>query len=253
MIVHILMRRKRCKWPMKLGDQRLKGFRTHKLAEVAYHQQDFKRAEAFAKSALDICLELEDQELEATCHRTLGMIYQAKGYDPLASTEYEKSIAIFSSLQSRSKLIHVLRRLSETKENQGRYEEALKYHKKYKTLSDSIAGESLEAKVAELELKYETGKKQLKIEQLITENESKAALAQTRVWIILLGSMCFVALAFIFYFRIKLNKQRSARLKAENKQNELALSLKRQELTGLSLNLTQKNEALEKLKRKDSI
>ena len=100
------------------------------------------------------------------------------------------------------------------------YAKALGFRNKYYELQDSIANQDVKTRIAELETKYETEKKQAEIEKLSLENELKTAnLASSRNANIALaiGGSLTIALLTVF-FTLRHKKQ-----KAEKEAQELQM------------------------------
>jgi len=103
---------------------------------------------------------------------------------------------------------------------QGNLEKALYHRNQYILISDSIKGVEMQSRVAELETKYETEKKEAEITRLSLENElqqaniRKAQIIQWAIVIVFIGSVIFTIVFF---------KQRSKKQKAENEAQELQI------------------------------
>ncbi len=88
----------------------------------------------------------------------------------------------------------------------GHYADALQYHEKWKTLNDSIATEKLESTANELQIKYESAKKEKQIVQLSNDK----MLQSHRITMQRYGLLGLViGLLALGYFLIKLSKQRN--------------------------------------------
>jgi signal transduction histidine kinase/DNA-binding response OmpR family regulator len=94
----------------------------------------------------------------------LGAVsYEQKNYTQ-AINYFENSLAISSTIGSVAHIKQAYANLSETYELQKDFSNALKYYKRYYELKDSVMNESSKKQIAELETKYETEKKERKIE-----------------------------------------------------------------------------------------
>lgn len=102
----------------------------------------------------------------------------------------------------------------------GQFEKALGFRNNYFDLQDSISSADVKARIAELETKYETEKKEAEIEKLSLENELKTAnLASSRnanIAMAIGGSLTITLL--IVYFTLRHKKQ-----KVEKEAQELQM------------------------------
>lgn len=101
------------------------------------------------------------------------------------------------------------------------YEKALRFRNNYVELQDSISGADVKARIAELETKYETEKKEAEIEKLSLENELKTAnLAKSRnanIAMAIGGSLTVILLVVFFTLR---HKKQQAEKEAQELQIE---------------------------------
>ncbi|MBV6647114.1 MAG: tetratricopeptide repeat protein [Cyclobacteriaceae bacterium] len=140
--------------------------------------------------------------------------------------------------------------LSNIYEALGQYSEALIHQKQYQQLKDSLMNGEKAKVIANLEWRYKIEGNERTIAQLKAEGKVKETQSKVRLWVIIIICIFLSALIYVFYLKTRLNRQRAARLLAENRQRELELDLKHQELSALSLNLMSKNNALSKVKEK---
>lgn len=91
------------------------------------------------------------------------------------------------------------RSLSDMLEHKGDYKAALKAHKRFKTLNDSVYNAQKSEQTAEMQTKYETEKKELEMRNLSQENEIKS-LALQRKNALLLGTIAIAVLLVLLGF-----------------------------------------------------
>lgn len=96
--------------------------------------------------------------------------------------------------------------LSEIYEGQKKFRKSLDFHKKFKTLNDSIEKEKLESKFSDIETKYQTEQKEKELaEQKIAtqEQELLTQKANTRNWLLAIGLLALGISAFFIWRRYK--------------------------------------------------
>jgi len=96
----------------------------------------------------------------------------------------------------------------------GKTREALNYRNAYILLADSLSNVEVKARVADLETKYETAKKEKEIQELTFESElNSAKLAKTRneLIIIVIGGVAIIAVLLLFF----ITKQKKVKAERE--------------------------------------
>lgn len=153
--------------------------------------------------------------------------------------------------------------LYEYNEIQGLTEEAFKFHKLYKQMTDSIFSIEKAAEIYELSVKYESEKKERELAYKDTQIDTLERLAGLRKQLMLIsviaGTMVFTLVILLIRYR---NQRKKKMLLAENEliqtrlvneqlerqQVALKLKSKEKELLSFALNLTQKNDLLRRMK-----
>jgi len=160
----------------------------------------------FANKALDIALDLNQKFAINGAKTTLSNGYLDKG----AFLKAERLLLDIAKDTIDTKIINandrgrIFENLSKAYEGQKKYKKSLFYHKKYKTLSDSILSEQKDERFAEIETKYQTQVKEKENLELRTETaEKEVVISQksTRIWQ-LIAVLLFLA-AVITYFIYK--------------------------------------------------
>jgi tetratricopeptide (TPR) repeat protein len=108
--------------------------------------------------------------------------------------------------------------IEETNQN---YERALLWHKKFKQISDSIRDKEIRTQIVQLEMAYETEKKEQQIELLSAENHIKNQ--RIRAGLFLLAALSAVILLILYILQIK-------RKQAALVQNDLQQQLLRSQM-----------------------
>ena len=213
-----------------------------------YRKGNFELSERYLLEGLQIAQAYDDQDVYGIAYNKLFELYMAmeklKEAEKYALLSYE-----FTQAQGKSlELLVDIDNLSKFYEDFGAYKKAVRYHKEYRVLNDSILGiEKLNA-LNELKTKYETEKKQQEI-LFLKEKAKRTQLEKRALYAGILGLIAFI-IGIIYLLRQRILR---ARLEKEKAQQELTfnqreLELKKKELVAYTLQLAHKNEFLENIK-----
>lgn len=200
------------------------------------------------------------------CHVLYGKIFRAQGKLDEARKQLEESLVISKKVKLTQETSDAYRLLAEISSDQGDYKNAYYFHQQHRVYNDSIFNKEKSRQIQELQIAYETEKKEAEIRDL----KNQQILNRTYQY----GSFIFLALVLLVAFlilnrqRLKIKKdkelaekeaqileERKALLDAELLNRQLTeerlqkeLDYKNKELTTYALNLIQKNEVLENIK-----
>ena len=206
----------------------------------------------------------------AAGYGNLAYCYQAFQAFDQAFIYFDSSL-YYSNLLERDEVTYItLADMSKGYELKGDLKNSLKYYKEYHQLYEKVLNEKTKNSIAELEVKFETEKKELALKESQKEVlalEQQAQIRRQRMALIIGGLVMSLLLAlFIFYkwrndIKNKEVKAQLIRSKLENKQLEATffqnqLENKKADLTNLALDISRKNkfsdqliEQLEKLQK----
>jgi len=162
------------------------------------------KAAAALTSAEEMCKKAGDK-------LSLAAFLQSKGAYQTYIKEYGKALESYSLSTRTAKEIPVqemvtdnLLSISEMYQQKGDAAEALKYYKMYSSTRDSVMRVSNIASIADLQLKYETEKKDSQIRELI---KSKLKSERGRYYVIgnVIAVILLLFVAIVFFFRLKGN------------------------------------------------
>ena len=117
--------------------------------------------------------------------------------------------------------MRAFKNLYKTEKNRGNFKEALIWNEKYKSLSDSIRDKDIRTQIVDLEIGYQTEKKEQQIELLTTENQLKKQ--RMRTGFILIAVLIIVILLILYILNIR---KRQAKLR----ENDLQLQVLRSQM-----------------------
>jgi two-component system NarL family sensor kinase len=187
------------------------------LAGVYTLQEKFADAEKLLQEVIAIRSNLKDTFGLALAYTDIGAMYNAKGDYTKAAQNLEQSNAIAQQIGYPELMSSNFTELSAIAQKQGNYQKALDYYKQRTNLRDSIFNLEKTKQVEELNSKYESVKKQQKIDE-----QHNRIVRQNFLFLGLAGLALLIALlVHSQYKRYRLKKE--AQLQAEiMKQQELA-------------------------------
>ncbi len=193
------------------------------------YMENFKEGLKFAEIALNMRLRFGKESKIASSYLNVGGIYiDLKEYKK--AIEYiEKAKAIKIKLGDRFALLPCYGSLSEAYANLGDYKQAFHYHKLLLMLKDSTVNETSNAQINEMEVKYETEKKDKELTKKESQIKEKDALAKQKTTernAFIGGFVLMIGLAF-FIFRGFKEKQKANKTITEQK---LLVELKQKEI-----------------------
>jgi signal transduction histidine kinase len=182
------------------------------LGEIAFRKYDLDKAELYARKSLNISLELDNIEVYCASNLVLAYVEEFKG-NLNQSEEYTKKTmetAIkYNLLAEKGECYQQLADLSTARRDFHNYRF---YQVKSDSIQKAITSEQSVRATKEMEVKYETEKKELKITALEKEKRLMTGLG------IAGGAVLMLALAtFFFLWRWTVQKRRIA-----DKQKQLA-------------------------------
>lgn len=197
----------------------------NKTEEAKTYYKRYLKLEEEADDRVGICRALGNL---AETYRLSGEFQKALNYG-LKSIKLAKEHHLPISRQEA-----VSESVSQSYEALGNYKQALFYKNRYWEIRDSTSGSEVANKIAELEIKYETEKKEneLKLEKEQVKNlEQKGKIDQLKIGLLALGLFVLTLIAGFFIYLYRKSKSRLIRHKERTK-----LSLE---------NITQENILLE--------
>ncbi len=155
----------------------------------------------------------------------LGRVYSIKNNFVKAVPFLKEAEQILTGSKRRYDLRELYLVIAETEKKMGNDDEAYDYLFKYAELKDTIYNEATSAKIAELEINYQTAKKEKDILQLQQQAKNKADSIQKTKTIayILLGSLLTLLLISFLSYRTYKQKQQLQQQQIKQLENEKLL------------------------------
>lgn len=189
------------------------------LVPIYISKGDYKNAETVTYRSLAIDRKINRVTGIISNLIQLGTLNRVLGNNSEALKYLREGLVLAAKHNNSEEKLKAYEELYLVNKNLGNTSEALKFYEMYNAKRDSILGVETQKQIAEIETKFETEKKQTKINLLNKENElQKTELANQRfiiVFVILLSA--FIASLGFLFFRQNRTKIELNRLQAEHK------------------------------------
>lgn len=205
-----------------------------------YHKQDkFSIARKYFEETLALCREIDDNigELYALHSIATVDIKESKYQEGIKGLK--QALKMAKELKVKEEIKNIYGSLAEAYAKAGIYKQAYEYQEIHETWKDSLIGEKHLKQVQELEIAYETEKKDKQILQLNTEKEIQLLEAKRQdTWnkSLLAGLllMAIIGVLLFYTFRQRLrNEKILAKKDIELKENHFQQKLLNSEMTAL--------------------
>lgn len=219
------------------------------LGTIAEKEGDIKQAISLFDQALILAKKSKRINMQGQINQRIGALHLDQGNYNEAIRYTKNALDISTELNERRSNVRNLDLLNKAYAALDDIPTAYKYQSQYLSLLDSINIEDNRAALEEIEVKYQTEKK----EQEIILLEEKAKVNNLKQQGLLGGIVGLVGLIGALLYamrqrRIK-NVMAQEKLDQELKFSQQELVARKQELTAFALQLANKNETLESIKR----
>ena len=192
------------------------------LGKVYYRKKEYRKALDFYYRALKINEKMDDKWSYSNTLQNIGLVYMAQGRLNSAYNSFRKALAVSKKYGLKSLTMTLYEDISGYYERIGDYKNALKYHKLYSEINDSIYNEDTRSKIAEIENKYQFQHKEQQLKLYEKENEVQSLQIKTQRYVIYSVasfSILILVLVILFYYRSHINKK--ARMILEEKNSKI--------------------------------
>jgi DNA-binding CsgD family transcriptional regulator len=235
-------------------------------AETYFLQEELQKAKVDLDSSMALNNATNHEFNKVRCNLLFGKIYFIEREFDLANGYLERGLGIAKKIKLTEETSDIYLAMADVSKARNDFRKAFEFHQLYSIYHDSVFNKEKSEQLQELQITYETEKKEAEIRDL--KNQQKLS----RIY--LYGSFALAGLTILIGFLI-LNRQRlkvikdkelgekeaqileekKALLDAELLNRQLTeerlqkeLDYKNKELTTYALNLIQKNEILENIK-----
>lgn len=203
------------------------------IAGVFVLRKQYDEAEINYNKALQIRKEIKDTVGIAENYSYLGDMYLFQNECKKAINYYQKSVEITDKYKYFGLSQDSYKKISDCYESLNDDKNALIYFKKHSSLKDSLINQETNAKIAELEIKFDTNEK----EKQLLQKQSEVENSKIKVTVAIIFAILASIIGFLFYRQQKLkNKQQHqefelkstmAQVENQNKLQEQRLSISR--------------------------
>lgn len=200
-------------------------------------KSDYKQSLTYLRKALVIELFRNDIYSLATVYNNLGDVSYKMGNHALASEYLSQAINYSRKSNSVEKLLDTYETYYKFYEHTGNLDKAIEYQDKFHQLSDSLFREETSQKIALMEVRFDTEKKeqQIVIQEAQLE-EQQAVLQRNRVIIVasIVGFILLTAISLLWRNRVKKHQQiklQKERLKTQEAEMNATISSQEKERT----------------------
>ncbi len=195
-----------------IGDTAFEVASLQTLAEIYYRQEpkDYEKAMEYSMESLRICEKIGNKHLASAAWTSLSNVYrELKQYKECRSTSL-KAWDCDSTIKDAG--INIFSNLIISDIHLGNYDKILTYFQKYCELKDQVSAKSFQETLTEMDVKYETEKKEMRIATLEKEK-------QFYIW---LGISGFIVLLLIIGLLLINRRLAIQKRKVAEQQREIA-------------------------------
>ena len=176
------------------------------LGESYHRLGDYVQALEYYQKSVEISTKGNDLHSSATTLNNIGSIYLNKKDYKQALTYLQKSLKIIEDLNTFGILKDIYHNLAKVYEGLGDYKKAYQYQCNYTELNDSLLSESMNKKMIDLQIKFETEKKERKIEILKNEKRIESEKKNYFIALSILGILLVIVIFILFILKIRANR-----------------------------------------------
>ena len=205
-----------------------------------------QKAEKYYNKALKLSEEKGELQMVGLITRNLGDIHFTNKNYRKALEKFKKSLDISRQSGTETRMLEDYLKIAKTQAAMGDYQKAYQLRKLHFDKYDTIFKKENVDKINELEIQYQTEKK----EQQIALQEKEIDLLEEQAKVGNLQRILLVVALLLSLIGFYAVRQKMKRNKLEKEKVDAELEFKKKELTTHALNLARKNETLENLKLK---
>lgn len=191
---------------------------TNQVLGTCYIQTgDIDKASVYYKEALVNAEKMGDKVVLGTMFQNIGTEYFAKGNYKQALEYLQKSKLIFTELNDKQTLKEITSNLVELYAKLNQPDSVGAYLKLFRKLADSLYNQQTTTAIAEMQTKYETGKKEQEIQLAAIK------IKQQKSWVIFLSIFVFVLLvnSLLFYLYLQNKHKKNLLIAKANMERDL--------------------------------
>lgn len=221
------------------------------LAIVYKLQKKYELSLEHNKKALQVSEEINDKWSTASILNNIGNLYREMGDYPQAIDYTSRGLELAKEMNAQEIIIMAYETLAFSASENGEHKRAFELYKEFATVKDSFINTESTRQFSDLQVKYDTAKKEKEIVK------SKLVSKQKNIWLIGLGSAILIGLGIFRIYTVK-SKSKQKQLILENellkeqthsKMQEQRLEISRELHDSLGSQLTFINSISDSLKK----
>ncbi|MCD4747152.1 MAG: tetratricopeptide repeat-containing sensor histidine kinase [Bacteroidales bacterium] len=207
----------------KINDKKLISIALSNIGEAYNQMGDYEKALVYQKKALKIKEEVGDKKRLTITLTEMGIIYNnLKEYNK--ALEYlNKGLKTAKDINFKNQIKKCYHNISDVYANMGNFKKALTYNNLYVDLKDSIYSVESDKRIAEMQTKYETEKKEKENQQLRKDELLQKEKIKNQQLIIIFSAIIIVLAIIgilIYYSRYRTKQKINYQLSQKNLQIE---------------------------------
>lgn len=210
---------------------------TNNIAQIYEAQGNIETAREYYHRTLEIYLKQNSVYLIGRANKSIADSWLAQKDYNKACGWYLKAKSYFEASGANRELISIYNLLSDTYSNQNKIDSAYYFLKLFYVLNDSINKKEDESRYQELNIKYETEKKEK--ENAILKKNNEEQIAIQRFLFLLISVIIVLTIIIVLYFRQSKKLLIHKKLMAEKENDNLKMNLefRNKELTNNAMQL----------------
>lgn len=210
------------------------------LGKIELGKKNFAKAESYYKESLALALKTDFKLDIIHAYTDLGKYYNATNNLQNAEKNLLEALTLSEELKTLPDLNIVYGELANLYSKRMDYKKAFEFHKKYKSISDTLYSISNSQQIAELDAKYELKQSEKQTELLKNENElQKKVINSQKIIALVIAILAILSIVLIWVLlrnRTKILKANTEMLlkNQEIEKNQKEISEKNRDLAGLN-------------------
>lgn len=173
------------------------------LGKLNLNKNDLIQAENYLNQALDLAIQMGDQQYEAVIKVALATVYFTSGKKPDAYRLAESGLEMAKGLKIRNVMLEAYAELAKISMGLNQPVLAFSFLDQYSKLKDSIYNEQQAYLLSQAQARFEIGRKELDSERLLRENLEQALKLERnkKSKVALIGVVIFIVILLAFFFK----------------------------------------------------
>lgn len=194
----------------QLGDKMKQASSMSLIGEVYFLQKNYTEAEYYFQQSLALQRETEDPKGIATSLNNFGKLYLDWGKYEQAIICLDESRVIARNIGAKNVLLKNYETTISVLRRKGKTEEALYFYDDYLALKDTVLNEQKNKAITELQIKYETEKKEQEISLLNAKEKASAAIVDRQhfqIYALYAGAALLLLIALLLFNAYRLRRK----------------------------------------------